>query len=172
MKYFYPVKGFWGRGYKTDRRGFYWGSAHTPSHTACCLEVFVTFSCTTTQSAINLCLSFQKEPELNPTSSPKSRPSSPTSQAKDREEKASPPTSHPVFLTTFQREKCVLGLSFFFYIFVLIRSYRLPCHSQWNRTTIRRSHHHNSHAEAENPVMTASIDSYVYMNARLQYVVF
>lgn len=62
---FYPVKGFWGRGCKTDRkycwarRGFYWGSAHTPSHTASCLEAFVT-CCTTTHSAISLSVSHFK----------------------------------------------------------------------------------------------------------------
>lgn len=66
VKYFYLVEGFWGRRCKTDRKycwawgGFYWGSAHTPSHTASCLEASVTFSCTTTQSAISLSVSHFK----------------------------------------------------------------------------------------------------------------
>lgn len=57
------------------------------------------------------CLLFEKEPELNQTSS-KSRPSSSTSQGKNREEKASSPTSHSetCVTTTRPNEKCVLIL--------------------------------------------------------------
>lgn len=73
----------------------YWYSSHT--HTHCQLLETICYSLLSVvqkRSQQSICLSFQKEPELNHTSST-SRPSSSTSQAKNGEEKASLPTSLP-----------------------------------------------------------------------------
>lgn len=103
VSYFCPVKGIWARWCETDRKCcwawglFSWntGTVRTPTHTANCLKPFVSLlSVVQKRSQQSICLSFQKEPELNHTSST-SRPSSSTSQAKSGEEKASLPTSLP-----------------------------------------------------------------------------
>lgn len=117
---------------------------YTHLHTLPKLRTFLNSYHSLVQKNSNQCNSFfsfffQKEPELNHTSS-NARPSSSTSQRKNIEEKASLRISHPKTVhdvITITNDNMWVSVLF-------IRSNRTPCRLQQNRNIIMtRSHQHN-----------------------------